>query len=141
MAESERTVSYRRKFIFFKLLSIIATIGPLLVYIVMGSFSGECGKTDKVFLSFTCLVAAMLTLINLLYKYHLRSPMFILLLGVYKTLHNILPLIIILAIGVVLDEFVFTPAYKRAKDKLVINKEIDARSWRTHFLKGRLNQY
>lgn len=127
MASSERTASYRRKFIFFKTLSIAVTIVPLLIYLIMGFMNGECGKADKVFLSFTCLVAIMLTLINLLFKYHLRSPLFILLLGVYKALQNVLPLIMILSVGIVLDEFIFTPAYKNAKNKLVINKEIDAR--------------
>ena len=141
MANSERTVSYRRKFILFKVLSIAVTIVPLLIYLIMGFMSGECGKADKVFLSFTCLIAIMLTLINMLYKYHLRSPMFILLLGVYKALEHVLPLIIILSVGIILDEFIFTPAYKNAKNKLTINKEIDARSWRTHFSKKRLNQY
>lgn len=125
---SERTVSFKKKFIIFKLLSILVTIGPLIVFIIMGFLSGECGKADKVFLSFTCLVAVMLTLINMLYKYHLRSPMFILLLGIYKALDNVLALIIILSIGIILDEFIFNPAAKRAKDKLIINKEIDARN-------------
>lgn len=123
---SERTKTYKRRIVIFKILSFISTILPLVVFIVMGFINGECGKSNKIFLSFTCLIAVMLTLINILYKYHLRSPMFILLLGIYKALNNVLTLIIIISIGIVLDEFIFTPAAKKAKEKWIINKEIDA---------------
>ena len=124
---SERTVTYKRRYILFKMLSIIVTFTPLVVYIVKGFINNECGKTNKVFLSFTILVALIITLTNILYKYHLRSPIFIIILGIYKALNNILPLIIIMSIAIVLDEFIFAPAARSAKQKLIINKEIDER--------------
>lgn len=125
---SQRTVSFRNRYILFKLLSLCVTVLPLLIYVCMGFFNGQIEKAQKITLSFSCIMAIMLVFVNIIFKYKLRSPLFILLLGVYYALGNILPLIIILSVGIILDEFIFTPAYTKAKNKLTINKEIDARS-------------
>lgn len=125
---SQRTASFRNKYILFKLLSLCVTVLPLLVYVFIGFFNGQVEKAQKITLSFSCMMALMLVFVNIIFKYKLRSPLFILLLGVYSALRNILPLILMLSVGVILDEFIFTPAYMKAKNRLIINKEIDVRT-------------
>lgn len=125
---SNRTKSFRAKYWTCKVISILLTIGPLLVYLVMGFADGDVHKGEKVFLGFTVATAAILTIVNILMKYKLRSPIFIILLGIYYAMENTLPLFIIISCAVVLDEFVFTPLCKKYKQQLTINKEIDARS-------------
>lgn len=127
ITESKVTKSMKRKYYFYQVLSILVTVAPLLVYIVIGFANGDIHKGQKVFLGFTCIMAAILVTINTLMKYHLRSPLFILLLGVYYALTNILPLIVIIAVGTIIDEFLFAPKAKKYKLKMQMNKEIDNR--------------
>jgi hypothetical protein len=121
------TKKAKLKYVLCKIISILLTIMPLLVYIVIGFENGDIHKGQKVFLGFTCIMAIMLTMFNILFKYKLRSPLFILLLGIYYAINNILTLIIIICVGIVLDEFIFTPLAKKYKEKYTINKEIDER--------------
>ena len=87
---SDATHKYKTRHIVFKILSIISTILPLVVYIIIGILNNTCGKINKIFLSFTVICAIILTIVNLLFKYKLRSPIFVLLLGIYVVLDNIL---------------------------------------------------
>jgi hypothetical protein len=99
----------------------------LIIYIIKGFADGSIHKGEKVFLGMTVIMALILVTINTLFKYKLRSPIFLLLLGIYFALGNILPLIIILSIGVILDEFLFEPLTKKYKNLATINAEIDKR--------------
>lgn len=127
METTKVTKKAKAKYVFCKVMSILLTIMPLLVYIIIGFANGDIHKGQKVFLGFTCIMALMLTMFNILFKYKLRSPLFLLLLGIYYALDNILTLIIIICVGIVLDEFIFSPLAKRYKQKYTINKEIDER--------------
>lgn len=127
MAASDKTKKVRNSYRLAKFLSFIVTTGPLLVYVMMGLIRGSVTISDKIVLSLTVIAAIILTLVNILMKYHLRSPLFIILLGVYCALDKLLPLILTIAIGTILDEFIFTPWKKSAKAKLVINRELDDR--------------
>ena len=60
-------------------------------------------------------------------KYHLRSPIFIMLIGIYYALNNVLTLMILVSIGIILDEFIIQPCLKKWKTQLIVNKEIDNR--------------
>ena len=124
---SENTKKNKIKYVLCKLCSIMVTVIPLLVYVIIGISNGDIHKGQKVFLGFTCVMALLLTLFNILFKHRLRSPLFILLLGLHYALENILTLIVIICIGVVLDEFIFTPYAKKYKTKYIVNKEIDER--------------
>ena len=48
-------------------------------------------------------------------------------LGIYVCIGNIIPLLFVMIATTGLDEFVFTPLYKRYNNKYIINKEIDKR--------------
>jgi hypothetical protein len=93
--------------------------------VIIGFANGDIQKGEKVFLGFTVILVIMLTLLNILMKYHLRSPLFILLLGIYFALEKILPLLIILSIGIIIDEFVLAPVIKNLKQKVIVRKELE----------------
>lgn len=123
---SDITKKYRRLSIIFAILSISVTILPVVYYVVLGFIEG--GIKQKATLGMTVTVALILTVVNIIFKKHIRSTIWILVLGIFICLKNILPLLLILAIGTILDEFVFTPLHKSYKEKAAINKEIDKRS-------------
>ena len=127
MAKSIETRKYLLVKKITKLISLMLTLGPLLFYVLLGLINNEVHEGDKLFLGMTVICAIILTLLNVLFKHHLRSPFFLLILGLYFALKNITPLLICVSIGTCLDEFIVTPIYKRVKNKAIINGEIDKR--------------
>ena len=123
--KSEITKKYSALSIVFFWASIICVCTPLIVYTVIGFINGE--TTEKVSLGLCFSVAAILTVINLVFKYHIRSALWILVLGIYMCLDNIQVLLVLVACTTILDEFVFTPLHKNFKNKATINREIDKR--------------
>ena len=126
MKQSELTKKNKTLYWIFSILSFIATFVPIMFYIVKGYIEADL-TTEKVGLTCTIMIAIILTAINFLLKYNIRSTLWILLLGIYFCLDNILVMIIIIAVGTILDEFILTPLKKSYKNKYTINKEIDRR--------------
>ena len=122
---SKETRKYKTLSILFLALSILVLVAPLAYYSIVGFIEGE--TTEKFTLGMTFVIAAILFVINILFKFHIRSTIWILVLGIYFCLDNILPLIFMVAVGNILDEFLFTPLHKHYKSKASINKEIDKR--------------
>ena len=122
---SKETRKYKNLSILFLALSILVLVAPLAYYSVVGFIEGE--TTEKFTLGLTFVIAAILFVINILFKFHIRSTIWILVLGIYFCLDSILPLIFMVAVGNILDEFLFTPLHKHYKSKASINKEIDKR--------------
>lgn len=122
---SKETRKYKNLSILFLALSILVLVAPLAYYSVVGFIEGE--TSEKFTLGMTFVIAAILFVINILFKFHIRSTIWILVLGIYFCLDNILPLIFMVAVGNILDEFLFTPLHKHYKSKASINKEIDKR--------------
>lgn len=122
---SRETRKYRNLSILFLILSILVLVAPLAYYSIIGFIEGE--TTEKFTLGTTFVIAAILFVINILFKFHIRSTIWIIVLGIYFCLDNILPLIFMVAVGNILDEFLFTPLHKHYKSKASINKEIDRR--------------
>ena len=122
---SRETRKYKALSILFLALSILVLVAPLAYYSIQGFIQGE--TTEKFTLGITFVIACILFVINILFKFHIRSTIWIIVIGVYFCIDNILPLILVLAVGNILDEFVFTPLHKRYKNKAIINKEIDKR--------------
>lgn len=122
---SEQTKSIKAKMIICQCLSILLSVLPITIYVIKAFIEG--GVTQKLGISLLAIVAVVLTIINILFKYSIRSTIWILLLGVYICLENIVPLLIIIAICTILDEFLITPLYKKFRGEFTINKEIDKR--------------
>lgn len=119
------TKKYTRLACLFWLLTFMCVYAPLISYAVAAFVNAEVEQ--KATLGITLVVAAILTAINVIAKYHIRSTLWIVLLGIYYCMKEIMPLLLIIAIGTILDEFVFTPLYKSYKNKARINREIDKR--------------
>lgn len=123
--KSDETKKYAKLSALFFWLSIICLVLPILVYVIIAFVNG--GTQEKVTLGITVTIALILVAINTIFKYHIRSCIWIVMLGIYYCIDNILPLLLLVAIATILDEFVFSPLHKSFKNKKIINKEIDKR--------------
>lgn len=119
------TKKYKNLYRLFAVLSALCLLGPLLVFFIIGFVGAEV--VGKVVLSMTALGSIILAIVSILFKYHLRSPMFVLLIGLWAVLDSLLPPMIFVSIAVILDEFIFSPLKKKYKSLYTINKEIDKR--------------
>lgn len=124
---SELTKKYQKRTIIFKALSIIVCLTPLIVAVIGSYGSINVVNSRKIQLTGCIIIALTLWLINVLCKYKLRSPIFIILFGVGRCIGSINGLLILTSICVIVDEFILEPLYKYNKNKYTINKEIDAR--------------
>ena len=120
------TNKYKNIYRTFKLLSWAVTILPLVVYFVIAFSRAEI--VHKLAIGSMLTIVLILTVINVIGKLQLRSPLFLLLIGIYIGLGQILTPLVITSCGVVLDEFIFTPLYKKYRQLYVINREIDKRN-------------
>ena len=120
------TNKYKNIYKTFKLLSWAVTILPLVVYFIIAFSKAEI--VHKLAIGSIVTIVLILTVINIIGKLQLRSPLFLLLIGIYVGLGQILTPLVITSCGVVLDEFIFTPLYKKYKQLYIINKEIDKRN-------------
>lgn len=119
------TNKYKKLYETFKILSWAVTILPLVVYFVIAFSKAEI--VHKLAIGSMLTIVLILTVINIVGKLQLRSPLFLLLIGIYVGLGQILTPLVITSCGVVLDEFILTPLYKKYKQLYIINKEIDKR--------------
>lgn len=119
------TQKYKKLSRCFFWLSWLIITTPMMVYLIRAFIIGA--PHQKVSLGLTVVVAAILTGISVMNKVVIRSTKWILMLGIYFVLKEILILMLLVAIGNILDEFIFTPLHKKYKNKYIINKEIDKR--------------
>lgn len=122
---SQVTKKYKTLSIIFFWLSVAVTIGPLGYYISKAFIEGT--PTEKLSLGCFATVAMILVIVNLVFKMHLRSTLWLLVIGIYIAIDFIMPLLIMVAVGTILDEFIFSPLHKHFKNKATINAEIDKR--------------
>ena len=119
------TKKYKIKLNICRLLSFTITVLPVIIYVIKGFMDGSIG--EKVSLGMCVILALMFMLINVMFKYHIRSTLWVLLIGIYVCIDNIIPLLIIMATTTIIDEFVLVPLINKYKNKYIINKEIDLR--------------
>ena len=119
------TKKYKIKLNICRLLSFTLTVLPVIIYTIMGFMDGTIG--EKVSLGICVILALIFVLINIMFKYHIRSTLWVLLIGIYLCIDNIIPLLIIMAATTIIDEFVLVPLINKYKNKYIINKEIDIR--------------
>lgn len=119
------TKKYKNDYILCKALSVLIILIPLIMYTIKGFCEGT--PTSKVTLGVCVTTALILTIINIVFKYHMRSTIWILMIGLYVAVDNIITLLIMLAVTTIIDEFILTPLARHYKAKYTINKEIDNR--------------
>lgn len=112
----------------YKLLSFFSfllTFTPVIIFTVIGFVKGSIGS--KVTLGCMLICCLVLSIINFMMKIHLRSTIFLLLIGLYCCLGNMVPLLITIASCTIVDELCITPLKDKFKQRYTINKEIDRR--------------
>ena len=119
------TKTYKFKMIITVILSFLCTVGPLVVFTIMGLIEGE-GK-EKIVLALTSVGAIMIALIAVMKKIHLKSATYILMIGLWVALDKLLPFILTVAICTIVDELILTPLCKRWIEDYYTNKQIDKR--------------
>ena len=119
------TKKYKTKLNICRLLSFTLTVLPVIIYTIMGFIDGSIG--EKLSLGICVILALIFVLINVMFKYHIRSTLWVLLIGIYVCIDNIIPLLIIMATTTIIDEFALVPLINKYKNKYTINKEIDLR--------------
>lgn len=125
MELSERTKKAKTKYIIFKTISICLTVLPLAIYVIIAFTKGA--PVQKFTMGIMVMLSLIFVILNILMKYNIRSTLWILLLGIYLCLDNITPLLIIMAVSTILDEFLISKLATKFKNQFTINKEIDKR--------------
>lgn len=126
---SKHTKRARAKLWILRLLDWALLFTPLLVYICIALGNGGVTTPAKVGVVGTVAIAAIITIFNILAKKSLRSPIWIILIGLFVAMKEwLMPLIIITAIATILDEFLFEPLITKTQTELISNKTIDKRS-------------
>lgn len=127
--KSEQTQKYIILECLMWLLSFMSVVLPLAIPIISSYFNHEIETSEKLVLTFTVVIALVLTVFNVLGKAKLRSPFFILLIGLYYALttEGLIDTLTTVTVFVILDELIFTPFYKHYKNKRIINQEMDKR--------------
>lgn len=126
MATSEYTERLKNRLFWLRFIVILLLAIPLFYFFVKALASGA-DSWKKVTLVITALLSLALIALNLILKFHLRSPLFLMLIGIHVVMDNVVVLIVLLFITSALDEFILTPWIKCVKAKLVANKEMDRR--------------
>ena len=124
---TQTTKKYKTTYWLLFAISLVLNFMPLFIYIIKGYASIEVTEGKKVVLTSTILISAMLCVYNVLAKKHLRSVIWILLIGVYYAIQKIEALLIIMAVCTILDEFIVEPLCKKYKFKWKTNEELDSR--------------
>jgi hypothetical protein len=119
------TKKYKKTANTLSIVSWALTFVPIIVYVIVAFANGT--PAQKLTLGISVIIAGMLVAVNFMMKLNLRSTIWVLMLGVYVCLKNILPLLLIIALSTIIDEMIISPLAKSYKNKYVINKEIDKR--------------
>lgn len=120
------TKKYKTWTVILTVMSVLLNIGPLAVYTIIALISSDL-TTEKVALTTTVFIVVILTVVAIVNKCAMKSRLWIILIGIYVCLHNILTPIIIIGICQVVDELFVSPINKIVKTKYTIHKELDKR--------------
>ena len=120
------TKTYRFKYWMLFALSLLLNICPLAVYTIQALLQGQL-VYQKVALTMTVFIVLIMTVISIVNKITLRSRLWIILIGLYLCLGEILTPLIIIAVCQIADEIIVHPLKGHYKNKLTISKEIDKR--------------
>ena len=126
MSASPITKKYTILYWLFWTVSILLNVTPLGVYTIRAAVESNLVH-EKITLTMTVLVVVILTIISFINKIVLRSRLWIIMLGVYFCIGEILTPLIIVAVCQIVDELIICPLKKYFKNKKTINKEIDKR--------------
>lgn len=106
-------------------LSFLSNFGLILGFFIYGLICGE--KTTQYSLALVGVVGVVVSVLSVILKQHWRTPLILVVGGLYWAINEFANVLIAVAICIVLDEMIFTPCYKHFANKTMINGEIDKR--------------
>lgn len=119
------TKKIKKKRDFCRAISLLLLLAPLIVFVVIGFVNGT--PNERVPLGISLFVALILTLINAVFKFKIRSALWVLMWGLSVALNHISTLIMILMFSTLVDELIFVPLAKKYSISYKTNMELDKR--------------
>ena len=126
MSKSKYTKGVTLAAVILTLASFSLCFGPCVFYIGAGLLSGALA-VEKVALTFTVFLSIIISMICLLRKTAFKSSLWLICIGLWLTLDNIAPMLILTAICQTVDELIIAPLSRYYREKAHIAKEIDKR--------------
>lgn len=108
-------------------IDVLLIVAPVLIWSIVALCNNEALAVEKVSLVGCIAVALVIVGVNFLMKLKLRSPIWIVLIGLTAVLKDIMPLVITVAVCTLLDELVVSPLINKYKIKVESNKVVDER--------------
>lgn len=116
----------------FSTMDAVSSLAPVATYTGIALFDKEAVLLGILALLACVVTVVLMFIMNAIAKLKLRSPVWILILGLYLAIREkLLPLIIILAVSTALSDFVFHPMAKKYAAKLEEMKKEDSASEET----------
>ena len=122
---SDKTKSYRKKYIICKILSLCLLFLPLVIFIGISFVRGTV--TQKTTLGIGVTLCLIFTIANAMFKWAPRSAIWILIIALTIAINKIQHVIYIVGIGVIIEECITSKLEKYYHDRYVINNQIDDR--------------
>ena len=122
---SRLTKKYRALKWLFWSLSFLSNFGLILGFFIYGLICGE--KTTQYSLALVGIVGIIASGLSVILKQHWRTPLILVVGGLYWAINEFANVLIAVAVCIVADELIFTPCYKHFANKTMINGEIDKR--------------
>lgn len=128
MTMSSYTKTLRLKYWLFVGLDWAILYLPIIIYILIVALGNDAKTIGRVALASCVMIALILGAFNVMTKVKLRCPIWIVLIGLYIAVQQLLlPLVIIMAAATVLDDFCFAPLITHYRIKLNASKVYDER--------------
>lgn len=125
---SEYTNNIKKKFWTYRIADWCCLFAPVIIYGTVALFSSSVSATGKASVVGVALIAVILTIFNIVAKKRITCVVWIVLIGLYVAFkEHLLPLVIIMAICNIIDNFWLGPVSEYYKVKLISAKTIDER--------------
>lgn len=124
--ESDKTRKNKTGYVVLSVIGAVLWLAPIGTFLFLALMEGEL-LYQKIALSMSLCIVIIMTLVSITTKIALRSRLWVMLIGVYVCLQNIMTPLIIFAACQIADELIVCPLKARFKRKYQINKEIDGR--------------
>lgn len=127
-SQSDYTKKAKLELLAFRVMDFLVLCLPLIVAFFSVLANGSVTTTKKVGLVGMVAIAGIITLVNIIGQKHLRSPIWIAMVGFTIAVSHAVLLVILCAVSSVADEFIFAPLISRQKARVAASKVYDERS-------------
>ena len=122
---SDRSKALKKKYLLFKICSLLLLFVPLVVFVVVAFIRGT--TTQKMSLGIGVTLCLIFTIANARFKWAPRSAIWILMIALTIAMEKIQSVIYVVGICAIIEECVTSRLESYYLQKYKINKEIDAR--------------